>query len=96
MKVNNIYNEDCLETMSKMNDNSIDYVLTSPPYNVGKNGLNGEGKKYNIHKDNLSNEEYFDLTQNYMKFVFHKQKELNFIEFGLLISNMLIEFLYQA
>ena len=60
MKLNTIYNEDCLKTMSKMNDNSIDYVLTSPPYNVGKNGLNGEGKKYNIHKDNLSNEEYFE------------------------------------
>jgi site-specific DNA-methyltransferase (adenine-specific) len=27
-----IYAEDCLETMSRMPDSSIDFVLTSPPY----------------------------------------------------------------
>ena len=27
-----IYNEDCLETMARMEDGSIDLVLTSPPY----------------------------------------------------------------
>jgi len=30
-----IYNEDCLETMSRMNDSSIDLIITSPPYNKG-------------------------------------------------------------
>lgn len=29
---NKIYNESCLETMSKMDNESIDFVLTSPPY----------------------------------------------------------------
>ena len=32
MAVNIIYNEDCLETMKGMDDNSIDLVITSPPY----------------------------------------------------------------
>ena len=32
MKVNKIYNENCLETMSRMNDNFIDLTVTSPPY----------------------------------------------------------------
>jgi site-specific DNA-methyltransferase (adenine-specific) len=32
MELNKIYNEDCLETMKKMEDNSIDLVVTSPPY----------------------------------------------------------------
>jgi len=27
-----IFNEDCLETMAKMGDNSIDLTVTSPPY----------------------------------------------------------------
>ena len=27
-----LYNEDCLTTMSRMEDNSVDMVLTSPPY----------------------------------------------------------------
>jgi len=43
--VNKIYNEDCLETMKRLSDNSIDLVVTSPPYDnlrtykgkVGKN-----------------------------------------------------------
>jgi len=29
---NMIFNEDCLDTMSRMGDNSIDLVVTSPPY----------------------------------------------------------------
>lgn len=33
IQINKIYNEDCLTTMSKMKDNSIDLVITSPPYN---------------------------------------------------------------
>ena len=37
---NVIYNEDCLETMSRMDDNSIDLILTSPPYD-GMKSYNG-------------------------------------------------------
>ena len=32
MKINKIYNENCLETMAKMPDNFIDLTVTSPPY----------------------------------------------------------------
>jgi site-specific DNA-methyltransferase (adenine-specific) len=32
MEVNKIYNEDCLQTMTRMHDETIDMVLTSPPY----------------------------------------------------------------
>ncbi len=32
MGINIIYNEDCLETMKGMDDNSIDLTITSPPY----------------------------------------------------------------
>ena len=32
MQTNKIYNEDCLQTMSKMPDEFIDLVVTSPPY----------------------------------------------------------------
>jgi modification methylase len=35
MKTNVIYNEDCLVSMSKMEDNSVDLIITSPPYNKG-------------------------------------------------------------
>ena len=33
--LNEIYNEDCLKTMSKIPDNYIDLIVTSPPYNKG-------------------------------------------------------------
>ena len=35
--VNNycLYNTDCLNAMKKMEDDSIDLVLTDPPYNLG-------------------------------------------------------------
>jgi site-specific DNA-methyltransferase (adenine-specific) len=40
MELNKIYNEDCLETMSRMPDNSIDFIFTDPPY--GHNNNNGD------------------------------------------------------
>ena len=30
--INKVYNEDCLETMKRMEDNSVDLTVTSPPY----------------------------------------------------------------
>ena len=32
MEINKIYNEDCLETLNRMADNSVDCVITDPPY----------------------------------------------------------------
>ena len=32
MKINKIYNENCLNTMTKMPNNFIDLIITSPPY----------------------------------------------------------------
>lgn len=32
MDINRIYNENCIDTMRKMDDGSIDLVVTSPPY----------------------------------------------------------------
>ena len=32
IEYNKIYNEDCLITMSNMENNSVDLTVTSPPY----------------------------------------------------------------
>ena len=37
IKLNNIYNENCLNTMAKMPDNFIDMTVTSPPYDDMRN-----------------------------------------------------------
>ena len=39
---NKIYNEDCLETLSRMPDNFVDLVITSPPYNMRLRVRNGD------------------------------------------------------
>ena len=36
IELNRIYNEDCLEGMKDIPDDSVDLVLTDPPYNIGK------------------------------------------------------------
>lgn len=53
MENNKIYNEDCLETMKRIEDNSIDMVLTSPPYDNLRN-YNG----YTFDFENIAKELY--------------------------------------
>lgn len=46
VKINNIYNEDCMTTMRQMPDNFIDFVITSPPYDDIRN-YNGYSFDFN-------------------------------------------------
>jgi len=65
--VENLILGDCLEVMEKMESNSVDCIVTSPPYN--KKGLSGKSKpgnqiwkKYNIdyesYGDDMTEENY--------------------------------------
>jgi len=47
MKINHIYNEDCLETMKRIPDNYIDLVVTSPPYDNLRTYKNEMDKTWN-------------------------------------------------
>tara|TARA_R100001369_G_scaffold70424_1_gene98167 strand:- start:3694 stop:4578 length:885 start_codon:yes stop_codon:yes gene_type:complete len=68
IELNTIYNEDCLETMGRMDDDSVDLVITSPPYNMNLRIRNGEycsrqivdefSTKYQDFPDNLPIEKY--------------------------------------
>jgi DNA modification methylase len=51
-----LYLGDCMDVMKGMEDNSVDTVITDPPWNVGKD--------YGIYKDNLSYEKYTELIKN--------------------------------
>lgn len=61
---NKIYNESCLETMSKMDNESIDLVLTSPPYddlrtyNKFVTGNKTEFNGYSFPFENIAKELY--------------------------------------
>lgn len=71
METNKIYNEDCLITLSKMTTDSVDLVVTSPPYNMNLRIRKGEycsrqivkeiSTKYENFSDNLPINDYFEF-----------------------------------
>lgn len=62
MDINKTYNEDCLITMSKMEDNFIDLVITSPPYDNIRNYNNtindNRHNGYSFQFENICKELY--------------------------------------
>lgn len=62
--INKFYNEDCFLTMSKMENNLVDVILTSPPYNMTKRkgGYADKQKRYDEYQDWKSEEDYNNWT----------------------------------
>ena len=60
LELNKIYNMDCLEGMKLIPDNCIDLIITSPPYNLGKQHHTGNNrfKSYNEYDDNMPEKLY--------------------------------------
>lgn len=77
IELNKIYKESCLETLKRMEDNSIDSVITSPPYNMNLRIRNGVycsrqivkelSTKYANFDDNLPIDEYYELHLSILK-----------------------------
>lgn len=69
-----IYNQDCLMTMKNMEEDSVDLVLTSPPYNMNLRIRNGKycsrqivkefSTKYEGFDDNLPIDNFYKLHSN--------------------------------
>tara|TARA_R110002072_G_scaffold121850_3_gene256077 strand:+ start:648 stop:1418 length:771 start_codon:yes stop_codon:yes gene_type:complete len=68
MEISKIYNENCMDTMKRMDDDFIDVVITSPPYNLGSFRMNGNGVKrsYENYSDDLPIQEYFEQTKKWI------------------------------
>ncbi len=72
--MNKMYNEHCLITLSKMQNKSIDLVVTSPPYNMRTRIRDGKyvtreksehfSKKYKYFDDALPIDEFYNLHKN--------------------------------
>jgi len=56
--VNKIINGDCIEVMKTMPENSIDLIVTSPPYGVGI--------EYDTFDDDLQFEEYRTFSKEWL------------------------------
>jgi len=64
LKTNVIYNEDCLEKMKELPDNSVDLVLTDPPYNISRKRTftRSDAKDVNLYFgdwDNIENKKFY-------------------------------------
>jgi len=57
LELNKIYNIDVLEGLKKLDDESIDLIITSPPYNLGNNHHTGT-KNHKSYEDNMDEEDY--------------------------------------
>lgn len=54
-----LFNTDCIEGMRcRIDDGSVDVVVTSPPYNIGK--------EYGTYSDNLSTDQYLSFMSDWM------------------------------
>lgn len=54
-----IFLVDAIQKMQELPEESIDLIVTSPPYNVGIG--------YNLYNDNLPEDEYWDFTKKWIK-----------------------------
>ena len=67
--LNEITCGDSEQLIQELDDNSIDLVVTSPPYNVdlGQKEYKGVGQTrlpYNLYNDNKEHQEYIDWLQS--------------------------------
>jgi len=59
LKLNQIYNMDCIEGMKQIEDNSVDCVFTDPPYN--------QKKDYGVYNDNVPWDKYDKFNEKWLK-----------------------------
>ena len=75
LEINQIYNMDCLEGLKQLPDNSVDLIVTSPPYNKQSKQQNNfkqvswsKGRiKYDVYDDNVPQEEYEEWQKEVLR-----------------------------
>ncbi|HHE65772.1 MAG TPA: site-specific DNA-methyltransferase [Bacteroidetes bacterium] len=67
LEINRIYCMDCLDGLKKLDDKSINLIVTSPPYNIGID--------YDNWNDRMRWEDYWKFTENWLKECFRVLKD---------------------
>ena len=67
LELNKIYNMDCLEGLKQLEDNSVDLVITDPPY--------GDNFAYRRNNKSILNNESVDINFKFLELVYSKLKE---------------------
>jgi len=72
MRTDVIYNGDCIQGLKRLPDNSIDLVVTSPPYNQNLSTQDTSKKPY---KDNMDDKEYVNFIKELFREIFRVLKD---------------------
>jgi DNA modification methylase len=67
--VNRIFNDKWENILPQIPDNSVDMIITSPPYcvSLGHNKFRDKSKGYDVFEDNMPYEEYLDWMEKLFK-----------------------------
>ena len=65
--MNILYNENCIETLNKLQDNFIDGIITSPPYNINTERSDCYYNNGYSELDGLSENDYLEVRTNEFK-----------------------------
>lgn len=96
IELDKIYNMDCMEGMRQMEDNSVDAVVTSPPYNYnlrihygeyGGRSVNDHNKYGKMFKDDMPMEEYFKWQRDCITEMLRISKGIVFYNIQMLTGN---------
>lgn len=75
LRLNEIFNEDCIKFMEGLDKGIVDVIVTSPPYNLNK--------KYSYYRDNKERDEYLQWLGKIAKIsrrVLKKEGSLKFYQ----------------
>ena len=71
LEINQIHNMDCIEGLKLMPDDSVDFILTDPPFNVGLD--------YSDIDDNIPDEEYSEWCFKWISQLYRIIKEGSYV-----------------
>ena len=79
IEVNKIYNVDCVEGMKNIPENTVDLVVTDPPFAINfkakRSNYNRTSSKVLEGYNEISKEKYYDFTFKWMKEIHRILKE---------------------
>jgi len=79
---NSIHCIDCLEGLKQLEDSSVSFIFTDPPYNMKKD--------YEVYKDDLSEDEYED----WMKEIVSEMKRVSNNNLSIFMSDKRLKFFW--
>ena len=75
LPINKIIQCDCIEEMKKLSDNSVDAIITDPPY-----GLEFMGKEWDKFKETGNSSLMYGTEEEGVQGVYGKEKEQDYIK----------------